>query len=209
MFDFYPGLPHIYSLIEGDPCLASVSYVKGDLLNLVLTRWLTVLVNRMWHRHGWSWSCCTVALTLSVPDLGLCRLKCHPDIQLVVDCQMYRFVKCTVVSCTLQLVFFHYGYFERKHTSGLVSRHIFDCYEDRIYLFLSVCQLFAVQNCYKSCQGFINYSLYKFFVWFVWCQHWHNSHHNHFTCAAFALSSWHCQWITHPWWSWQGICHRE
>ena len=41
--------------------------------------------------------------------------------QLVVGYQMYRFVKCTVFSCALQLVFFHYGYFEQKHTSGRVD----------------------------------------------------------------------------------------
>lgn len=80
--------------------LAFVSCVEGALSNLTPSRWLTVLVNRMWPRHGWFWSCCTVALTLSVPDLGLCRSKCHHDIQLVVDYQMCRCVKCSYLIST-------------------------------------------------------------------------------------------------------------
>lgn len=86
-------------VIEGS-MLALVSCVEGVLSNLAPSRWLTVLVNRMWHRHGWSWSCCTVALTVSVPDLDLCRSKCHHDIQLVVDYQMCRCVKCSCLIST-------------------------------------------------------------------------------------------------------------
>lgn len=86
-------------LLKGS-MLALVSCVEGVLSNLAPSRWLTVLVNRMWHRHGWSWSCCTVALTVSVPDLGSCRSKCHHDIQLVVDYQMCRCVKCSCLIST-------------------------------------------------------------------------------------------------------------
>ena len=111
-------------------------------------------------------------MTLSVPDLGLCRLKCHPDIQLVVDYQMYRFVRCTVFSCTLQLVFFHHGYFEQKHTSGLVDTFLTICSTKLLQKLSSIYHLFTVQIlCVVVC-----------------CQHWHNSHHNHFTCMQPLLS---------------------
>ena len=138
--------------------------MKGALSNLALARWRTVLVNRMWHRHGWSWSCCTVVMTLSVPDLGLCRLKCLPDMQLVVDYQMYRFVKCTVFSCTLQLVFFHYDYFEQKHTSGLVDTFWLLWGQDLSVLkgLSTICSTKLLQKLSSIHQLS---SLYKFFVW--------------------------------------------